>query len=884
MLFIQQANKALAQERTISGHVKNASHEALLSASVNLINDKSTIVQFAITNQRGEYSLVIPANESSSPLWLEVSFIGFKKQRKAVESNQSTYYFILAPDTNMLSEVIIKSKPVIELSGDTLKYFVMSFATKEDRSIRDVMRRMPGIEIDADGTIYYNGKKVENLYIQGDDLMDGRYGLATKVIRKEMIASVDIIRNHQPIKILTDKVFSDKTSINLVLKDENSLKLSANLMAGGGLPKQYDVSFTPILLNKHIKMINTLGFNNSGVDYRNDFKQLGSSNFISNIGNTPAEVSLSLATIGPPDLPLSNYYFNRSGIINLNNSYNTQKGLQFKVNIQGYIDKNSLNYTNRVENYLANDTIAYREQQSVYNKPLSLNTSFNVMVNRKQYFFNNNIKIKLSRETNNSFMDFNDHSFGQSVDKTVQEISNDLNWIPSLGGKGIGEVRWLISYSRNKQLLDIGEGYYAEIKDQEGYYDHVLQRLKTPTLFSNAWFGYRIPGNTINQSYKIGFIAESQRLNTSLHFIKNEQTTDYAGDVGNELQWDKRNIYFSTEYQIRHQQLRSTIQLPFTYQDIHYSQKEYALYSKNNRFIFNPSIDVRYDINPEQYLSANYTFSNGFGNITGIYRGAILQNYRMLQANDAGLQEKSTHSSRINYDFQQSIKMLFVNVGMSYDKITARTLLSTDISDNIQKIIFLPYKNSQENIGLRAGYSQYLFRLKSTVSLKSQLTRSSYVQLINHKLLPFYSNSLSLSGNLIRKVFETVNLTYQPSGLWSTTKLKENKGPGNQLAHHAFRFDQYLTLGVNAVKKLNIEILGRHSYSDQSNNAAVQYFFLDTKARYSNTKKGLDLTLSITNLFNVKDYTRYSVFSNQLVIDQYTIRGTMAMLRVDYYF
>lgn len=882
IIFVQLANSACAQERAITGIVKTASNEALPAASVKLVNDQSTILRFAITDERGAYTLSIP--QSASPLWLEVSYIGYKKQRIAVTSNQSTYTFILPPDANTLSEVTIKKRPITELYGDTLRYYVMSFANKEDRSIRDVLRRMPGIEVADDGTIYHNGKKVENLYIQGDDLMDGRYGLATKVIRKEMILSVDVIRNHQPIQVLKDKIIPDKTSINLVLKSENSLKMSANLTVGAGLPKQYDVSFTPILLNKTIKMINTVAVNNSGIDYSTDFKQLGSANLVSNISNEQAAISLSLGTIGPPDLPLANYYFNRSGVINLNNIYNTKKGLQFKLNLQGFIDKNSLSYFSRVENYLANDTVSYREMQSYTNKPALLNTSFNIMANKPRYFFNNNIRIKLSKETNSSFMDFNDYSFGQSVNRTINEFSNDLNWIPAFKGRGIGEVRWLISYTDNDQLLDIGNGYYFEIRDQQGYYDHVLQRLNTPTLFSNAYFGYKIPGEKFRQEYRAGVIVESQTLTSNLNLIKGQQQIAYSGDVGNDLKWDRKNIYVSTEYELKLKKLRSTVQLPVMYQDIHFSQNEYNLNSKNGQLIFNPSINFRYDINVEQYLSARYKFSNSFGNITGVYRGAVLHNYRTLQANNAGLQEKSTHSSGIYYSYQKAINMLFVNAGASYDNILARTVVSTEIDDNIQKIIFLPYRNTQSNLSFNAGYSQYFFGLKSTISLKSQVSRFKFAQFINNELLPFNSDAFSLNGKLIKKIFEKISLTYQPNALWTTTKLKNEKGNHTNLTHEAFRLDQQLLLGINAINKLYWEVAARHSYSKQSNNNDVKYFFADTRLRYTNAKKRLDLSLAVTNLFNVKDYTLYSILANQLLIDQYNIRGRMAIVRADFYF
>lgn len=886
VIFIAgKTNNAFTQNRSITGIVKNDSDHVLQSASVNLVNEKSTIISFAITGKKGEYSLTLPSIPAAGAFWLEVSYIGYKKQRSPFDRNRFTYDFILSPDTNTLTGIIARNKPPVQSLGDTIRYYVMSFARDEDRSIGDVLRRMPGISVDLDGTIYYNGKKVENLYIQGDDLMGGRYGVAPKVIRKELISSVDVIRNHQPIQVLKDKELSDKTAINLVLKNEKSLKLSARAMAGVGLPEQYDLSITPLLLHERIKTINAIALNNSGVDYKNDFKQLGASNLIAAITDDRPGVNLSLANIGPPDLPLANYYFNKSGIINLNNLYKTKKGIQFKSNFQLFYDNNTMNFYSRTDNYLPGDTVIFRETQSFHNKPLLFNSSLNIMINHDRYFFNNNVKINLKRSTDDSRMNFNDYSFGQQLHKTVREFSNDLNWIPAFRGKGIGELRWLISYTSDKQLLDVGEGYFSEIINQQGYYDHVLQSLKIPSVFSNLYFSYRIPGTILNQQYKIGYISQSQTLETNLEFDQNGQVIPYSGDVGNDLRWNRSNFYFLDEYQVRYKKLRAVLQLPFSYQYIHFYQQEYMLNSRNKDLVFTPGLNMRYDLNPEQSLAAKFNYTNYFGNISNVYRGAVLQNYRMLQANDAGLQEKRIYSAGVNYEFQKSIIMLFLNAGLSWDRTRENSMLATDISDNIQRTILLPYKNTQINTSLNISFSKYLFNLKSTLSLKSQLYRFKYTQLINSRFLPFYSDAFILNATLLKKISGTVNLTYQPACLWSLSKLKDKETTiSNNFSNKSFDLDQDLAISFAPVKKLYVEINCRHHYSKQTNNKDVQYFFMNTKLRFSNKEKKIDLDLDVTNLFNVKKYVRYSVSANQARQDQYTIRGRMAIVRIDYYF
>ncbi len=874
-----------AQQQILKGTVKDTMQMALPSASVNVINEKGTIIKFSLTNTKGEFNLPLQREEFglSSSLWLEVSYVGYKSQRKLISGEQGNYAFILIEDPQNLKELIIKKRRPIETLGDTLRYNVDQFAELEDRSIGDVLKRMPGIEVAEDGTIYFNGKKVSGLYIGGDDLMSGRYGLASKTIRKDMIVGVDVIRNHQPIKVLKNKVSSNSTAINLVLKDENSFKLSANGMIGLGYPKLYDGYLTPMLFNKWFKMLANLGLNNSGVDYRSDLKQLAASNFLPDIENIPPDLTLSLATIGTPDIPVPNYYFNTSRIIDINSLYNIKNGLQVKLNLQAFSDKNSLHYVSKVNNYLQNDTIHYEEIQSYTNNPTLFRVSMNVMINKDKYFFNNNTKVEIGNNDNTSTMNFNRYDFGQTVNGQINKFSNDINLMPLLKGKGIGELRWIINYNPNKQKLDIGKGYYSQLPGQQGYYDNVFQYLNLPTLYSHAYMGYKIPGRIFNQSYKTGFIIESQTLNSLLNLVTGTDTISYTGDDGNDLNWKKQDLYVSSDYEIRTGKLVSTIQLPITYRRIHCNQPRYNLNSQSIDFLFNPFLNIKYDFTPEQFVNGSYRYDNIYSDITGIYRGGILQNYRTYMANEANLQVRRRHSFELGYSFQKAVRMLFFNTAISFDKVEADAIVSTEILDNIQKIIYLPVKNTQRRFALKGGVSKYLFDIKTTAAIKSQWSNSKYVRIVNNQTVPFTARSLSLNAKLQKKIFQRISIIYEPTWISDIT-LSNIKGGGNKLTNHISRIDHYLSIGVSPIKQLNIETIGKQSSIHQSGNNAVKYFFMDTKATYSNKAKRIDLSLTLTNLFNVKHYTLYSSMSNQVIINQYDIRGRMAIVRLNYYF
>lgn len=883
MSLILFSFRTYAQDRIIKGTVQDTTHQAVQSASVYLINGNGIISSFTSTDEKGSYQLNFTADLQSSPTWVEVSHIGYSKQRTIISFEQSIYDFSLSQYSQMLEDVIIKQAPPISQSGDTLHYDVEQFSQQQDRSIGDVLRRMPGLDIADDGTIYFNGKKVTNLYIDGDDLMSGRYGLATKSIQKDMIVSVDVMKNHQPIKVLKNKIESDNTALNLVLKNPNDIKVSLNGMLGAGGPKLYDASMNAILLNKHIKALDNIALNNSGLNYSNDFKQLGSSNFINDINEKLPDLNLSLATVAPPDVPSTNYYFNNSRIINLNSLYKTKDNIQFKINLHGFLDKNKTNFYNVTENYLPDDTIQYKQLQSSSSRPKLLNSDLNLMINKEKYFLNNDIKIILGGEQEGAEMNFEIDSFAQNLTRSLKTVSNDFNWMPAIKGKGIGELRSLINYSISDQLLNIGQGYYSQIPNQVGYYDNVSQQFLLSALYSNNYFNYKISSQSITQMYTLGLISKYQALNSKIDFVNGAAKIPYSGDDGNNLHWKQNDVYFSSKYQIHFKNILSTINLPLINQYIHYYQPSYNVGTRSNKIIFSPSLDMRYDFTQEMLLSGSYQYNKQFTDLSGIYRGGILKNYLNFSNNDAGLQGKNIQNANITYSFQKAITMLFMTAGISFNEVNADAILSTNVSNKIKQSIYLPFNNTQQQVSFFANFSKYLFKLKSTISLKTQLSSLSYKQFVNTQLQPFNSNFLNISGRLIKKFSDVVDITYEPNATWGTTMIKQVTNSKHQLGNHNFNIDQHLSIHLAPFRKLNITMAARQNYSSQTSNKAVHYFFVDTKAFYTGAKKNYDLSFTFSNLFNIKKYTMLSITSNQLIVNQYNLRGRMGIFRINYY-
>jgi hypothetical protein len=209
----------LAQNLIITGNVTDSSNRSIPSATILLKKYNGNIIFYKFSDKNGNFTFEIDSISKTEDSFIEVSAIGFYNQSNKIERKKYNYNFKLNIRYHDLENVVVKSRQPIRSKGDTLKYDVKSFSATEDRSIGDVINRLPGITVSEDGAIYFNGNKIKNLVIQNDDLMGGKYGLATKTISKENIKSIEVIQHYQPISILKDKIFTIRNKQVMLDKD-----------------------------------------------------------------------------------------------------------------------------------------------------------------------------------------------------------------------------------------------------------------------------------------------------------------------------------------------------------------------------------------------------------------------------------------------------------------------------------------------------------------------------------------------------------------------------------------------------------------------------------------------------------------------------------------
>lgn len=211
MLFI--ALCAYSQWNVTGKVAEKNTGKILAGANVMVKDIDGKLLKFTITSNDGTFNIKMPI-AAEKKLYINVSMMGMKTYSAPLQQSTNHLYIQMEEDTKELKEVVVKADRIRE-NGDTVVYLVSSFAQKQDHTIGDVLQRIPGIDVAVDGKIQYQGIDINKFYIEGSDLLGGKYGIATNGISYDDIASVEVMENHQPMQVLQNITFSDKAAINL---------------------------------------------------------------------------------------------------------------------------------------------------------------------------------------------------------------------------------------------------------------------------------------------------------------------------------------------------------------------------------------------------------------------------------------------------------------------------------------------------------------------------------------------------------------------------------------------------------------------------------------------------------------------------------------------
>ncbi|WP_333865588.1 hypothetical protein [Sphingobacterium sp.] len=873
-IFVLLGQITFAQQ-TISGTVQvDKTLHPVPFASVNILSENK-IIAFKPTDKEGRFTITLTKEYTN--IYLQINHLTYEKFELKLGPQASNLRIALVPKTNLLQDVIVKSKPKVTRSNDTISYDVGSFAKEEDRNIGDVIKRLPGMEVTESGLIKYQDKTVSKLYIDGDDLLENRYGIGTRTIPHKMVKDIQVLDNHEHYKVLKNKRFTDDVAINLVIKDEAKLKLTGQAKIGAGTPNLYDPELNSILFNKKVKMLNVLSGNNTGKDLSGDIIGGNQSSLLAKFGNSAINNLLATSTTGSPNIPKNNYYFNNTGLLNTNNLYNLKNGWQLKSNIQVLYDTDKQNNASSTQYLLDEGDVYFNEQNHIKTKKWLGAARLSASTNTEQKYASNALSFEYEKRNIKALLTNSSGQIDQFQKHHIKGFSNLFSYIPQLKNNDIIAINWSLNYGSKPQSLQIYPGVFPEILNDSIPYKSSRQQIDVPSFFTEISTGYRFNKGKIKQYYQIGVNIDRQHFSSLLTITDNDQNSRTLGErMLNDLHWSRTQTFITPQYSWKNNKFETQLDIPVTYLFTHYEDESQQLMNSKNSLLINPNLKARWQVSQEDYLQFSYQYSQDIGNIEDIYRGVVLRNYRMLSQNNAAVNESKKHAFNLNYNLARTLKVLFANAGISYSRSLSNTILSTIIKNNITENVVVNMDNLQERWSSQIGFDKYIFPLASTLKLKGSISYFKYNQLLNNAIVPIRSISYLFQPSLEAKLFKSYNISY--TGMFNWNKSKQ-EGLSNTIQNNNTTMMHNLGFPASPFKNGFMRVNLRNLATFQTNMRNASYTFIDFFTRYKVNKWKMDLELEINNLANIKNYRTYMTTANMIAQNEFELRGRTILLR-----
>lgn len=862
-------------QTTIEGKIIDEQNQALSGTTITVtkINER-VVIAYAISTNEGTYSLGI--NSKLDSLQINVSHLGHAKLVKKTINKNQTIHFTLQESDEKLKEVFIKSVPITK-KGDTINYTVSEFKEQKDRVIADVLKKMPGIEVLDNGTILYQGKPLVKYYIEGLDLLEGRYNLANNNLPADAVSKVQILENHQPIKILDSLVYSDKAALNIKLKKNSTLTGTAKLGIGN-YPFLWDTNVTPMLFAKKQQMITSYQTNNTGNDLSNELKILTIEDLLDQAeGNHEKKDWVAIQQLSPPPFAAKRWLDNNVHMFTTNYLVRLKKEVDLKVNLSYINDFQKQNGITQTTFYIPNDTISIIE--NVKNKLFlnSLKNKFILTKNTSKNYFKNTFEVNKYWDSNSGIISSNDEEINQKVSNPFTSISNRIKWIQAFGKKLI-TINSVIIYTNTPQDLTITLGYYEDILNNENPYDKTHQKIRLSNFYTNNAVSYTQGYGKFTFTPKIGLKLQNQQLDSRITLFKNLSIDELTGNYKNNLSYNNTSFYTILNTQYNYKNWNFELETPFKFQGFDISDVDLNKAQKLNRLTFEPRVYIRNDIN--SFLKTTFTVSSkkDFGEINQLYYGYIVNNYRGLNRYDTPILESERKNISLSLNYRNPIKSVFANASYATSYALHNLMFGNLINSNgSASYSFIEKDNSSNTQNISLSASKYFSDLKTTLTLMTSTSLDKRQQLLNGIPTNSTSKNNQINGKINTEITAWMSLNYKSNYTVLNTLFNRQSIDRIVIQEHLWHFSFYPT--SNQYIGFDTEL-----YKNKGSGINQKNYFLNLNYRFTLKRSKIDLELNWNNILNKREFT--TVYNNSFFHTQstYMLRPSQLLASIKFNF
>ena len=697
---------------SLSFEVKDSTTlEPLVGVTCRVYSSSGKFYSYGISDKKGVMKLQTHLND-----WLEFSFLGYEKLKINISSNQSprTHIVFMKPSTVALREVQIKAPP-ISARNDTLVYRVSAFTKAGDRHLEDVLKRLPGVKVSANGTVSIQGKAINKFYIEGMDLMGNNYNQVTQNMPIDAVTSVEVLENHQPVKMLQGKQLSDKAALNIKIDKSHKSRPFGELEGGLGLsPTRWDNrAFVTHIANKS-QLLLSGKMNNTGNDLSEETTE--------HIDVTDLEAfepitsPLLTTDLVQEQLPQNRYLYNKSyaGGVNFLRKLSDNSTLRF--NTQLYEDHSSRN--NSIEYIFGGfHPLSLREDASMKKKDFTIVPILKYELNSANTFVSDELRVSVSKKSAITAILSNESSINETVKTHPSYIQNYFSSSFPVGNT-ILQAKSLIRYfDRTESLNDISDS----------------------TIIYNCSNRYAFKSFVAKGTLSTKFLLFRNYLDLGVKAYYHDNSYDYNGNTHHQ----DLNVIFSPSYYVKYGKRSGlTIALPI---GCMYARLLPINESIKNRgfFSFSPEFSINHVFSDE--LSLGFSASIGNSNDTKpFYSPDFLRiGYRTVYLYDSNLYKNTDYLLSLRLRYRNLASMFFSNLSVSYSNGKRESYFHYDYTDSLNIIRQIQGENNYKTFIIN-GMADKTF-VDAGLSLKTEITynQNSYLLSQSSELMNNKSHVLS---------------------------------------------------------------------------------------------------------------------------------------------
>ncbi len=861
MLCLIVSVSAVAQVNVSGTVVDKESNEPLTGASVIVKGADGKIKKYATSKGNGGFAMSLP---SVAGCRLEVSMMSFAKQSIPLDSVKFPLTVYMEPGSTLLKEVTVKADRIRE-QGDTITYGVSAFAQAQDRSIGDVLKRMPGINVEQSGKIQYQGEYINKFYIEGSDLLGGKYGIATNGISHEDVGAVEVMENHQPMQVLSGISFSDKAAINLKLKNKAKATWSFHGDAGGGYSWQpdgaiWDGELFAMAVMPNFQNITTIKTNNIGEDL-----SAQATDFFASRRGTDLSRYVGVSLPGVPNLSRKRTLFNRSALVSTNALWKLGRG-EVKAQIDYSFNRVTAEAANVTTYFL--DGLGGRDMSRPYgdggnrvivedrngvDRSHSLSGKFIYELNQKTAFINNTLKTNI---------DWDDVRLGvtgslpndQTASLPDYYVGNDFKLIKRFNGKHlvtfISKNEWeslpqTLSVSMNDGLMR------QQVKDH-AFYTH-----------ESAAYAFSVKGITI--SLEGGVKGYFRTLNTELPDMPEE----IPGETTNVLNTNYLTVYATPKFEYWVKRVNFSLSAPVSF--AHYTFDK-AIANRSEVY-FSPSLSMNWKPNNRFSMSVSGGTGRSPMDLNMIQPGYVMTNYRSFRRGVDDFYNSSSQRVSGSLSYKHTRRGIFANARVMQSWSHRPYTLAQQLYGDYVVYSYTDAKSDGQMLMASGNIGKTLDFMRGSANITGLFSRNESHLISENTNVNSVGTSWSVGAKINGAPLRWFSFDYRFE--WASSRMSMNDINASWLGN----MENELLLNIMPHKKWEWHISGEHYRNELTADQFKNVFLLDTKVIYKLNKR-LELSASLSNIFNQRTYN-YTTY-NQLTSfeSQRWLRGRELLISI----